>query len=64
MADGFYKDVTRALKDAGFKRISGGKGSHEKWEGPDGLRTLVPRKMKSRHTANGILEDVGLDKIF
>ncbi|MYJ75973.1 MAG: type II toxin-antitoxin system HicA family toxin [Gammaproteobacteria bacterium] len=47
----------------GFKRTPGGKGSHEKWRSTaSGRRLIVPRNLKSRHTANGILGDAGSDK--
>ena len=63
MAKGFYKSVTDELVRLGFERIRGGKGSHEKWRSVftrEGL--IVPRNLKSRHTANGILKDAGSDK--
>lgn len=64
MAEGFYRDVTKALKAAGYAKVDGGKGSHEKWESPDELWVLVPRKLKSRHTANAIMRSAGLDRKF
>ncbi len=59
MTNGFYDQVTEELKLLGFSRISGGKGSHEKWKKEGGPVITVPRKLKSRHTANGILKDAG-----
>ncbi len=35
------------------------KGSHEKWVNADGRTLIVPRHLRSRHTANGILKDAG-----
>jgi predicted RNA binding protein YcfA (HicA-like mRNA interferase family) len=63
VARGFYRIVTDELIRLGFERIRGGKGSHEKWRSvftQAGL--IVPRNLKSRHTANGILKDAGSDK--
>ncbi|MDJ0827923.1 MAG: type II toxin-antitoxin system HicA family toxin [Rhodobacter sp.] len=59
----YYRDVTRLLASAGFIRIAGGKGSHEKWRS-DALERLliVPRKLKSRHTANAILKSAQIGK--
>jgi predicted RNA binding protein YcfA (HicA-like mRNA interferase family) len=60
MPDGFYKEVTAELLRLGYARVKGGKGSHEKWAGaPDDPLLIVPRNLKSRHTANGILKDAG-----
>ena len=61
MPDGFYKDVTDEIARLGFYRVSGGKGSHEKWKRAEGATLTVPCKIKSRHTANGILKDAGSD---
>lgn len=63
MAEGYYKDVIKALKAAGYEQSPGGKGSHEKWRGPKGTM-LVPRPLKSRHTANAIMKDAGIDRHF
>jgi predicted RNA binding protein YcfA (HicA-like mRNA interferase family) len=61
LADGFYKTVIQELKKLGFSKLpKKGKGSHELWENDETGRTvLVPRNLKSRHTANGILSDAG-----
>lgn len=65
MADGFYKAVTVELSRLGFVRKGGGKGSHEKWfGGADDLTLIVPRNLKSRHTANAILKDAGSTATF
>ena len=63
MAKGFYKIVTDELMRLGFERVKGGKGSHEKWRSMFAREVLiVPRNLKSRHTANGILKDAGSGK--
>ena len=60
MAKEFYKSVTNELMRLGFQRVKGGKGSHEKWRSVFTHEMLiVPRNLKSRHTANGILRDAG-----
>lgn len=58
----FYRDVTQALTEAGYKFHRQGKGSHEIWIGPKGDKISVPANLKVRHTANAILKDAGLDK--
>ncbi|AZU04614.1 hypothetical protein X907_2091 [Glycocaulis alkaliphilus] len=64
MGQGYYRDVITELKRAGFRQIAAGKGSHEKWESPQGKWVLVPRNTKSRHTANAILKSAGLGAKF
>ena len=59
---GYYSQVTRALRRQGFQRVRQAKGSHEIWEsGTSGIKVVVPQKLRSRHTANGILRDAGCD---
>lgn len=59
----WYRDVTRLLRTHQFEQVKGGKGSHEKWENEVLQRkVIVPRNLKSRHTANAILESAGIDK--
>ncbi len=60
MASDFYVEVTRELRVLGYERRHGSK--HEKWVHPNGHTMIVPRKIKSRHTANGILRDCGSKK--
>jgi len=60
VADDFYVIVTRELRLIGYQRGHGSK--HEKWVHPEGHVMIVPRKIKSRHTANGILKDCGSRK--
>ena len=67
MVAGFDKEVRRLLKADGWFALPGsrGKGSHEIWAHPTKPRHLtVGKKIMSRHTANGILKDAGLDKVF
>ncbi|MXX11769.1 MAG: type II toxin-antitoxin system HicA family toxin [Nitrospira sp. SB0677_bin_15] len=51
------------MSKLGFEYWKNAKGSHEKWRRPgNGKILLVPRNLKSRHTANGILRDAGSSK--
>ncbi|MBA3666764.1 MAG: type II toxin-antitoxin system HicA family toxin [Sphingomonas sp.] len=62
---GFTKDVKRLLKDAGCYLHKQSKGDHEKWYSPISKRYfIIDGNIKSRHTANGTLEDAGLPKAF
>jgi predicted RNA binding protein YcfA (HicA-like mRNA interferase family) len=60
---GYYDLITKALREQGFSRIPGGKGSHEKWQ-KGGVILIVPFNCKSRHTANGIMKDAGIAQRF
>ncbi len=57
---GFYKHVIKLLEGAGFYFFRTGKGSHEIWSNGD-LRITGPVNCKSRHTANAVLKQAGLD---
>lgn len=59
MPDGYYRAVTKILHDLGFRHEGNAKGSHEKWINAQGRILIVPRSLRSRHTANGILKDAG-----
>jgi predicted RNA binding protein YcfA (HicA-like mRNA interferase family) len=64
MAD-FYRDVVRLLRENGFEFKRPGRGDHEVWWNPaTGVSVVVDRKLRSRHTANGILKEAGLAKAF
>ena len=60
----YERKVKSLLKAAGWVKIRQGKSSHEQWENADrsGLVITVPSKIKSRHTANNILKQAGIDK--
>jgi hypothetical protein len=64
MAD--YADPVReALLRAGCRFDHHGKGDHEIWLCPKSRRPIaVDNRIKSRHTANGILKQAGLPKQF
>ena len=63
MPDDFYRTVTKAIGRMGYVYWKPAKGSHEKWRHEaTGKLLIVPRNLKSRHTANGILKSAGSDK--
>jgi hypothetical protein len=64
MAD--YADPVReASLRAGCRFDRHGKGDHEIWLCPKSRRPIVvDNRIKSRHTANGILTQAGLPKQF
>ena len=64
MAD-FYRDLVKILRENGYTLLRTGKGSHEIWyEQASGRHVTVPRSTKSRHTANDVLKQAGLEKAF
>jgi predicted RNA binding protein YcfA (HicA-like mRNA interferase family) len=61
----FYRDIIAILRANGFVLSRSGKGSHEIWFNPLTKRSVtVPRTTKSRHTANDVLKQAGLEKKF
>lgn len=62
---GYYPQVIQALREAGWRKLRNGKGSHEIWvNGSGNKQTTVPFNCYSRHTANGVMESAGLAKKF
>jgi hypothetical protein len=62
---GFTPEVKRILRDHGctFKRQ--GRGDHEIWFSPILSRAFtVHNNIKSRHTANAVLKQAGIEKRF
>lgn len=62
-------DFQKALKDnlrkSGCKFERQGKGDHEIWYSPiTKIRFVVDGKIKSRHTANAVLKQAGIPKMF
>jgi predicted RNA binding protein YcfA (HicA-like mRNA interferase family) len=60
----FYREIARRLETAGWARVPGGKGSHEKWRHAQSGRIVIVPRSKSRHTANEVLKQAGLPKAF
>lgn len=64
MAD-YAAKLKRLLRQAGCRLERQGKGDHEIWYSSiTNQRFPVDNKIKSRHTANGILKQAGLEKAF
>jgi len=65
MAPNYDRDVRRLLRDAGCEMVRQGKGSHEIWQSPiTNRRFPVPIGIESRHTANGVPKQAGLQRPF
>ena len=65
MAKGFYKALAKILKENGCYFDREGKGDHELWYSPIVDRKIaVDKGCKSRHTANAVLKQAGLEKKF
>lgn len=61
----FTPELKRILRAAGCYYVRAGKGDHEIWHSPTSGRSFpVDQKIKSRHTANGVLKQAGLEKQF
>ncbi len=57
--------LKKILRESGCYFERQGKGDHEIWYSPKtGTRFPVDSKIKSRHTANGVLKQAGLPKHF
>ena len=64
MAD-YASDLKIILKEARCWFVRQGRCDHEIWESPHTHRRFtVPTTIKSRHTANEILKQAGLEKRF
>jgi hypothetical protein len=64
MAD-YSSAVKQILRENGCYFERAGKGDHQIWCSPiTNRRFPVDSKIKSRHTANGILKQAGLPKQF
>ena len=62
---GYTATLKRLLKDAGCELVRTGKGDHEVWHSPiTDINFPVDSDIKSRHTANKVLKDAGLKKVF
>lgn len=61
----FAPAVKDILRENGCEFVRKGKGDHEMWKSPiSGKSFPVDSKIKSRHSANGILKQAGLPKQF
>jgi hypothetical protein len=65
MPQGYYAQIIEALKAAGCAYKRQGKGDHEIWYSPRTGKTFpVDRGTRSRHTANAVMKQAGIDKKF
>lgn len=63
--DGFTKAVKKVLKEHGCEFYRQGKGDHEVWWNPtSGAKFDVDGNIKSRHTANAVMKQAGIDHHF
>lgn len=61
----FVPKIKELLRKYGCYLIRYGKGDHEIWYSPITDRNItVDSKVKSRHTANGIMKDAGINHHF
>jgi HicA toxin of bacterial toxin-antitoxin, len=61
----FAPELKKLLREAGCWPIRKGRGDHEIWKSPEAEKPFtVDSKIKSRHTANGVLKQAGLPKRF
>ena len=61
----FGPKLRELLREAGCWYDRPGKGDHQIWHSPITDRSFpVDHKVKSRHTANGVLKQAGLPKKF
>jgi predicted RNA binding protein YcfA (HicA-like mRNA interferase family) len=62
---GYNRAVRKILIEAGCKFLRQGRGDHEIWTSPHAQKPFtVPLTIASRHTANKVLKDAGLQKAF
>ena len=61
----YENKVREILTENGCKFIRRGKGDHDIWFSPIAGRNItVDSKIKSRHTANAIMKQSGINKKF
>lgn len=62
--NGYEKQVKDLLRKHGYEYFRSGKGSHEIWKNSQGMFVTVNHNCKSRHTANSIMKEAGIDYKF
>lgn len=63
MAVGFTRQVKSILTAHGCTRVRQGKGDHEMWQSPiNNARFVVDGKIPSRHLANAVLKQAGIEQ--
>lgn len=62
---GYTKPLKQILSDHGCEFFRQGRGDHEVWWNPtSGKKFDVDSNIKSRHTANEVLKQAGINKKF
>jgi hypothetical protein len=62
---GYGRAVRKILIEAGCRILRQGRGDHEIWISPHANNPFnMPVSIASRHTANKVLKDAGLQKAF
>ena len=62
---GYTAALKRILRDAGCEIARSGNGDHEIWHSPVTDTTFtIDSDIKSHHTANQVLKQAGLRKVF
>ncbi len=65
MSSNLTPELKKQLRAAGCTFVRAGKGDHEIWFSPLTQRHFpVDQRIKSRHTANAVLRQAGLEKRF
>jgi hypothetical protein len=63
--EGLRQGRSQDLIEAGCRFLRQGRGDHEVWTSPHAPKPFtVPMNIASRHTANKVLKDAGLQKAF
>lgn len=61
----FTPSLKEILRSYGCAFVRHGKGDHDIWHSPiTNMHFPVDSKIKSRHTANGVLKQAGIPKQF
>ena len=62
MVQGYTARVKDLLRQHGCELLRRGKGDHEIWRSPHAVKPItVDGKIMSRHSANGVLKDAGIN---
>jgi predicted RNA binding protein YcfA (HicA-like mRNA interferase family) len=61
--NGYEAEIKRILSNNGWSKLRNGKGSHEVWTNGTKSET-VPHGCKSRHLANKIMKQCGINHKF
>jgi hypothetical protein len=65
MSSDYSKELKVLLTKAGCSFVRHGKGDHDLWYSPISQKNFpVDASIKSRHTANSVLKQAGLNKAF